>query len=723
MSNTTVYPFGQEASLPSGFPIADDCITDRSDVSLSARQGKVLDGGINNYLERDLSSYSASQQFINTSTNEWVTSSANYKGIIIAVFPGDKILVHANASRYSYVAFLKKNTVSNGNTPIYATGCSVVRLDANSKTFLEAPADAFFMYVGTLNSGNNCSPQSVFRVESRSVALQNQIEEINSQRINIEPLSKNTGWLIDSNNKWSNQSSNDYECVLVPITPGEKYIVSGNTTGGYMAVLTSNTKTNNTTAPFSTTYPTRIYVFPKRYFIFTAPEDAEYLYLTTKSTAGARDQSVAISLPIADQIAGIDNGSSDVRDKFETAPDYFSWKKAEQLLTLKWTPLKAVPKSTSGNFSAGSVVTGTPYSSVAEYDKRIGFDVSIHTFMTAVHNKYSLLYTENVRKTTSASAYGRTYWGPSNSGAFFGVVCSGYSGYALGMPPYVTSRFPSLAEEGILIKVYDQSANGVKQGDILWQDGHNMIVHEVWRKNGIVTHVLVTEEWQPLARVRGLYTAQQFNSFLASESITIYRYRDLFKNIDYEPSPFVAVGDETPQTFEYNDDICTFAGDKASFIEGELIYIHCLNLDYPQMELYKGDTLVDTITLASDSRASLTSDELAYAVNLSNDGLTYGKYKARLKNGDAYSDYTYFEIINASVTVSGDTATYSSANAKAVLWYWQSYHGTGGGIHAMTELPGKKSGTIDVSDRSTNPLLKVLFQGDYGRVAATFLEQ
>lgn len=42
MANETIYPFGQGGQLPSGYPIADDLVTDSAQVALSARQGKVL---------------------------------------------------------------------------------------------------------------------------------------------------------------------------------------------------------------------------------------------------------------------------------------------------------------------------------------------------------------------------------------------------------------------------------------------------------------------------------------------------------------------------------------------------------------------------------------------------------------------------------------------------------------------------------------------------------
>lgn len=42
MPTQTIYPFGQDTTMPEGYPIADDLNTDRADIALSARQGKEL---------------------------------------------------------------------------------------------------------------------------------------------------------------------------------------------------------------------------------------------------------------------------------------------------------------------------------------------------------------------------------------------------------------------------------------------------------------------------------------------------------------------------------------------------------------------------------------------------------------------------------------------------------------------------------------------------------
>lgn len=743
MANTTVYPYGTGGSLPSSIGIINDRKTGGADKAWSAEQGKLACQDIDKNTE-DLfsmfstdinrSSYTEKVGWTILNTNLWqqVTSAqkTNYGCILIPITPGRRYRVYGNSNN-SIIALLASDSMVANSSPDFCSGYNgrIVVAPGDIYDFI-APEDAQYLYFLIRSSGVETTGYVRYsegdfpKVQKEIDGVQREVDIINSQAYG-EDTAVTDHWIILSTGKWNYTSTaNAQMCVLIPIVPGEKYrVIAEETKGQPFALLASDTKADNTMADLCDG-TTRLVIPAGTTYDFTAPEDAAYCYLTRRSASGDFAGYLAIPKSINEQLA--DGGIGvDAIDGFANPPERFGWLKLQQATQIKWTPKKAtIQKASATTKFTTTEQTGMPYSSVAEYDKRVGTDVSFHTFMTAINNPYSVMYTECVRYGYSQSAYGRQYYGPSNSGPFYGMVCSNYVSYGLGTVPWVTGDLVRLAEAGIMEVVYDQSANGIQRFDILWQQGHVRIVKDVWRKNGIPTKILVSEERQPIIYENDIMTPEQFNTFLANNNIIIYRYKELYKNIKYEPSPYVAVGEEIPQTVTYNDDICTFYGDKVSFMEGEQIYIHCRNLDYPQMELYKGTTLVDTITLESDSRAALTEDNLCYAVNLSNDNLAYGKYKARLKNGSTYSDYTYFEIINASVTVSGDTATYSSANAVAVYWYWTEYHSTdGNGMYNAKALPGQASGTIDVSDRKEGyPLLKVLFRGEYGNVAATFLE-
>ena len=86
---------------------------------------------------------------------------------------------------------------------------------------------------------------------------------------------------------------------------------------------------------------------------------------------------------------------------------------------VKWTPVtKGMPKR-GGYFEPGKEYTGVPYSSVKHVGRYIGFDIFLKTFLAAVENPKSVLYTENLHKKVS------------NAECYYGKVCSSYTSYAL----------------------------------------------------------------------------------------------------------------------------------------------------------------------------------------------------------------------------------------------------------------------------------------------------
>ena len=387
------------------------------------------------------------------------------------------------------------------------------------------------------------------------------------------------------------------------------------------------------------------------------------------------------------------------------------YRTSQQYVNLRWTPKFPVPRQGGANyFPANEERQGILYAEGAYQDKRVGYDVSLKTFMTAINNPYSLIYTENCAASYSKSAYGVQYKGDANSGAYMGFVCNNFVFYTLGEKiPYSSVEIATwCVEKGLTEKIYDQSSHGLKLMDILQISGHCQVVTRLWANSrNVVTKVQVSEAVGSGSR-NVIFTAKQFDVWLKSSGYAIYRYRDLYKNIYYEKSPFIAVEDEVVETYEYNNDICTFAGDYASFGEGSLLHINYTKGNYNIMEIYKNDILIESIALSSDENVDLT-----------NKGYTYGKYKARLTNGTEHSDYTYFEILNVELSKSGNLFTFSSANAKPIYWGWFAMNGWAFQKHILTESDLAK-GSVDYSQYQTSdghPYLKIYVQGEYGRIA------
>lgn len=415
-------------------------------------------------------------------------------------------------------------------------------------------------------------------------------------------------------------------------------------------------------------------------------------------------------------------------------PQTLAAQKANDMSTIKWTPLQDMPNRFGATFPAGTEVSGTPYSATYEKDKCIGMDVSLETFMTAVNNPFSLLYTERITHNNSMSAWGVIYHGvPDYAGPYFGNVCSDFVSYALGFcAKYHTGFFHYLNRAHKIGRICPMNFQSAKIGDMLYQDGHIAMVSGVKRDNlGKVVSITVTEEGGRFTYRTEYTDLSLFDARLTDRTDPNF-YRDICMAKDNHHYTFDAA------TYEYNDDICTFAGDKACFNEGELIVINYnlknTNSGWTAIELYKNDVLFATYNIADIDQSELPEGQRNHALKLAN-GLEYGDYKARLTDGVNYSGYTTFKVVEANVTVEMLTASVAKVS-------FSSSNGTPKYINIATQLMGVARGIYELTEqditngyaildavvlsaqRTDEPLLsgtayyaKVYFETPYGRVA------
>lgn len=208
------------------------------------------------------------------------------------------------------------------------------------------------------------------------------------------------------------------------------------------------------------------------------------------------------------------NGEQDWRAK---SADY-----ARIMSGVKWTPVADTMPRRGGYFEAGKEYTGVPYSSVKHVGRYIGFDIFLKTFLAAVENPESVLYTENL--------YGKV----SNAECYYGKVCSSYTSYALQCGIwYVSKLYGPPFRDGVTV-VDPQSAQAARVGDIIFTPpasktggSHVEMVTEVVRnEKGVVTHVRV-EESRPQTTSNTLRTAKAFDSHLSGRNRVLYRITDL----------------------------------------------------------------------------------------------------------------------------------------------------------------------------------------------------
>lgn len=363
-------------------------------------------------------------------------------------------------------------------------------------------------------------------------------------------------------------------------------------------------------------------------------------------------------------------------------------KRANQIANIEWTPLKPIPNR-NGSYQQGVRQKGIPYSSVKEKDKFIGQEVSFHTFMTAVNNPHSVLYTERVNELPYKGV---------NCGAYYGTVCSMAVNYALGIEvPYGSHSYANLPD---FRKVKNQTPDGLYEGDVLWSPGHVVLVLDIQRDSfNKILEIQILESAGYTFIMK--YSLTSFQERWDQVGWISYRYLNL-ASIEYTPLPFIIqVGDNTAD-FHYNNDICTSRGDKACYLEGEEIVINVLNDSYSNIELYRDDKLYSSSTVDDNS--------------ISYNNLPYGMYKARLTNSTCSSDYTCFEILNVEVAIQNNIVLFNSKNGLADYLVICIENGGRRDIITLTEEM-KLSNQIRIRPLKDDEYIKLFFKGQYGRVS------
>lgn len=185
------------------------------------------------------------------------------------------------------------------------------------------------------------------------------------------------------------------------------------------------------------------------------------------------------------------------------------------LSQLTWKPVAdGMPIRGKGEFKADTTYTGVPYSNGGWQGRMIGFDIYLKTFLAAVENPLSVLYTIDLRGERK------------NSAAFYGTVCSGFTSYALQVATQIESSWHGPEHRQGIEPAQPQSAQGATVGDILWFPGHVEIVTQVTTaSDGAVTHVRIEDSWPPTTRTKD-YTAADFEDYLAKRKATLYHITD-----------------------------------------------------------------------------------------------------------------------------------------------------------------------------------------------------
>ena len=245
-------------------------------------------------------------------------------------------------------------------------------------------------------------------------------------------------------------------------------------------------------------------------------------------------------------------------------------RRAKQLSQLCYTPIRPLPivekirgasgeRADSANVETHSPawlpVTGVLYSSVRRTETYVGYNITPETFVTALSNPNSVMYTKPITGTGQ------------NVHNYYGIVCSCFVSYCLNIH-YRTNcaRWPSIPG---IHEVDTAELENIRLADVVLHKVYHIgIVTDIERdEEGKVRFISVTESTLPFIRTTR-FAPEEFRNYWLANNYVVYRY-DGVDDVPYTPDPFAPVeGDPEGEAF-INRSLMPDFGNKANYRLGE----------------------------------------------------------------------------------------------------------------------------------------------------------
>ena len=374
--------------------------------------------------------------------------------------------------------------------------------------------------------------------------------------------------------------------------------------------------------------------------------------------------------------------------------------RAKQCSDLSYVTKNILPGQKS-DIDSDTCVTGVMYSSTREESLYVPNAVSFESYLSAIYNPNSYIYTR-----TSKSSNSRTY---------YGTVCSAFASYCYNLPCiYTTYQLGSLED---FDRRDNQNIDGIQLGDmVLKENSHVIVIVGIERDiNGLVYSITEAEAIPPQVITKKYYRNTFIHKWL-DQGYHIYSYSkiNLVKNA-------YSKWTESDAFSLINKNLCTRRGNKTNWMKGETIEIDILDSsDYDKVGLYKEDKLIDVSRLPDD-------------MYIRYDGLECGNYEVRLFNASHKSDPTSFKVVDVNVKVEnlgeGNVKiSFSSANAtpKWYAWCYTEESKLGRELMAVAQAfelseEDRENGFIISNYEKGEWLFKVEFQTEYGLISSDFI--
>ena len=242
---------------------------------------------------------------------------------------------------------------------------------------------------------------------------------------------------------------------------------------------------------------------------------------------------------------------------------------------LAWTPKKDMLLRRVNDvdlyYRKGITYHGIPYGGKWDAPHFVGPHVSPHTFVNAVNDENSILYTETISMNDGHTR-----------APYYGIVCSSYVSMICGFP-CINTNAGFLHSPHIVNNFYDNAPLG-----IIWSDGGHCVVPVSKYHAKDISIVRIAESLKPLSTITTRYSnvPVERNAFSHYNGATyfdnmFYTARHKRQKGDLDALPYADFGD----TVITNGSARPHKGDKCVYKAGEQI----------QINLYHGDNDVDRI--------------------------------------------------------------------------------------------------------------------------------
>lgn len=383
---------------------------------------------------------------------------------------------------------------------------------------------------------------------------------------------------------------------------------------------------------------------------------------------------------------------------------------------IKWSP-KSNISNNRGYFIKGDTIIGLPYSSVKELQKFIGLDVSIYTFLTAVNNPYSLLYSENVAAGNQCYLGGK--YNGQNSHTFYGTVCSSFTAFCYGENYNYTSFNYRRGQVPNYSLKKSQDLKDLIAGDLYWCPGHVGLITDVIKDSlGNINNIEFFESAGTRVTSKK-YTANDFLRRLAGNGDAkkqgyLYENRLVKKSsTKYSKQNMDIQNNEIQSALDSMSvipmEICTWFGDRPCIGEWDRLMINFNKKQFDKIIISLHDVPIDTLDIYNKDHSIEYKPKEA------------GIYKAQLASSSQVSPiYTSFEVLDTSTKIhykkNKTVDVIFAEDSDPEIIYWVNKVGDQHTFPISIPEEAKKKGRITLElCTKKDAMVRVIYRGQYGR--------